>query len=219
MLFMPFFLALLIRFGLPWVVDGLEESLGFDLAPYIPLIYSYIVVLSPTLFGFVIGFLLLDERDDDTLTALQVTPLPLNGYLIYRLGLPVFLGIVLLPVTLWLSGVNSLNLAEMLLLAVLAAPLAAMFMLFLATFAENKVQGFAFSKGLGVVLVAPLIAYFVQPPLEFLFGIFPPYWAMKAFWMMAAGESGVWIVFVVGMIYQVALTYVLLRRFHQVMYR
>jgi fluoroquinolone transport system permease protein len=219
MLFMPLFLALLIRFGLPWLVAGLEESLGFDLTPYIPLIYSYIVVVNPTLLGFVIGFLLLDERDDDTLTALQVTPLPLNSYLVYRLGLPGILSIILLPVTLLLSGVNSLNLAQMLLLAILAAPIAPMFMLFLAAFAENKVQGFAYSKGLGTVPAAPLIAWFVDPPLEYVFGIFPPYWAMKAFWVMAAGESGVWIVFIVGMIYQIGLTYLLLRRFHKVMYR
>jgi fluoroquinolone transport system permease protein len=45
---------------------------------------SFLVVVMPALVGMVIGFLLLDQRDDQTLAALQVTPLTLNGYLIYR---------------------------------------------------------------------------------------------------------------------------------------
>lgn len=41
-------------------------------------------------FGVVTGFLLLDERDDRTLTALQVTPLPLRAYIFYRVTVPIF---------------------------------------------------------------------------------------------------------------------------------
>ena len=38
--------------------------------------------------GTVVGFLLLDQRDDQTMTALLVTPLSLGDYLRYRMTLP-----------------------------------------------------------------------------------------------------------------------------------
>ena len=60
---------------------------AFDLRPYYDAFMGYFLVsLAPMMFGIVIGFLLLDECDDNTLMALQVTPLSLNNYLLYRLG-------------------------------------------------------------------------------------------------------------------------------------
>ena len=35
----------------------------------------------------------------------------------------------------------------------------------------------------------PMVAYFVPRPLQFIAGIFPPYWPMRALWSAAAGES------------------------------
>ncbi len=48
------------------------------------------------MFSFLTAFLLLDEKDDRTLTALQVTPLPLHSYLLYRVFVPILLTIVLM---------------------------------------------------------------------------------------------------------------------------
>jgi fluoroquinolone transport system permease protein len=64
---------------------------GFDLSVYYPLIMSFIAVAMPMIYGALIGFLVLDQRDDNTITALQVTPLTLVGYLGYRVALPTLL--------------------------------------------------------------------------------------------------------------------------------
>jgi fluoroquinolone transport system permease protein len=88
-LLIPLGIAALLRWGVPGLTDWLAVSLDFDLAPYYVLITSYAAALMvPLLIGQLLGFLLLDERDDDTLTALLVTPLPLEDYLAYRIGLP-----------------------------------------------------------------------------------------------------------------------------------
>lgn len=219
MIFMPLVVALILRFLLPWVAAGLQSSLGFDLVPYYPVIYGYMVFMTPVLFGVMIGFLLLDERDDDTLTALKVTPMTMNGYLTYRLGVPIILSIMLFPPVMWLAGVTTISVGGLLLMAILAAPLAPMYTLFLAAFATNKVQGFAMMKGTGVLLIAPLVAYFIAEPWQWLFGIFPTYWPVKLYWMLAAGEAGIWLVFIIGMAYQLLIVGILLRRFNQIMYR
>ncbi len=91
----PVSLALLVRWGTPYVAGRLQGQLGFDLVPYYPLIVSFVLLLVPMMCGIVIGFLLLDQRDDRTITALQVTPLTLNGYLVYRAAAPfVLFGVI-----------------------------------------------------------------------------------------------------------------------------
>lgn len=46
---------------------------------------------APDLVGMVIGFLLLDERDTQTLDALRVTPLSMRRYLAYRISAPLLI--------------------------------------------------------------------------------------------------------------------------------
>jgi fluoroquinolone transport system permease protein len=220
MILMPLVLALMFRLLLPWATVHLQESLNFDLTPYLPLLVGFVVILTaPTLYGAVIGFLLLDERDEGTLTALQVTPLPVSSYLAYRIALPMAISIVVLLIAYPIVGLFPLPLWQLLILAVLAAPLAPLYALFLAVLASNKVQGFALMKAGGILFLGPFIAWFVTMPWQLLFGVFPTYWPMKLYWLFVAGQSGWAIYFVVGMIFQAALVGLLLRRFNTVMRR
>ncbi|MEZ4560235.1 MAG: hypothetical protein R2854_27975 [Caldilineaceae bacterium] len=83
LIFYPWLLGLAMRFLIPWIATSLAGT--FDLTPYYPLLTGFFgILITPLLAGFVTGFLLLDERDDHTLTALQVTPLSMNRYLTYR---------------------------------------------------------------------------------------------------------------------------------------
>lgn len=92
MIFLPVLLALVMRWGVPAITTRLMEQYNFDLVQYYPVLLAYFFVgMCPMVFGAVIGFLLLDEKDDRTLTALQVTPLPLNSYILYRVAVPILL--------------------------------------------------------------------------------------------------------------------------------
>ncbi len=219
MLWGPVFIAAAFRFLWPWVVTRVQAQTGLDLRPYAPLIYGYLVLMCPVIYGMVVGFLLLDERDDHTLTALQVTPLPLIHYAAYRMSLPALMGVVMTPFALVLIGAPEVSLAGMLLAALAAAPLAPMTMFFLAVYAANKVQGLALIKASGVFLIIPLAAWFVPMPWQIAFGLMPTYWPVKVYWALAAGELGAWFYAVAGLCLQLVLVYGLLRRFKKVMYR
>jgi fluoroquinolone transport system permease protein len=185
----PALIALLVRWGLPVLADRVWVRFRLDLTSYDPLLLSWLLLMTPVLAGVVIGFLLLDERDDRTLTALQVTPLTLKGYLVYRVGMPMALSAVMSGVVLHLSGRLTLPLLPLLGAALGTAPLAPLCALFLGAFAANKVQGFALMKAAGVLVLPPLIAYFVRSPWQLAFGVVPLYWPAKAFWMFDAGEA------------------------------
>ncbi len=220
MIFIPILSALVLRWGVPPLTARLLERNGFDLAPYYPVILAYFfVVMCPITFGVLIGFLLLDEKDDNTLTALQVTPLSLNSYLAYRVAIPVVLTIVLMFVIFPLANLGPFDPMVILVSAIAAAPMAPMFALFLAAQAQNKVQGFALMKLAGIVLFAPILAFFVQSGWELAFGVVPTYWPMKVYWLLEAGEPGVWPYVLVALFYQSVVTVVFVRRFNRVLHQ
>ncbi len=213
MLVMPLMFALMFR----WVFGLVEPWLaGFEL-DFSPLIASQLVLIAPMLYGVVVGFLLLDQKDDRTLTALQVTPLTARGYLAYRIAIPIVLSIVITPVVLTLGGFSRIGLASQLMAGVAAAPLAPMFALFLAAAARNKVQGFALMKAAGVINWPPLIAWFVTSKWQLAFGLAPTYWPVKVYWELEAGGAGWWPYFLVGLAYAGLLIWFLTRRFERAM--
>lgn len=220
MVFMPLLLALVLRFGVPLLAGRVLEVTGFDVSPYIPVLLAvYIVLMTPMLFGMLVGFLLLDEKDDDTLTALQVSPLSLNEYLAYRIGMPTALAFFMTLVLFPLTGLAQMPLGDLILISAAAAPLAPLMGLTLPSFAANKVQGFALLKALGGVMVLPVLSYFVSDAWELLFGILPTYWPIKVYWLVEAGAGNIWPYALVGFAYQVALVGALTRRLGRVLHR
>jgi fluoroquinolone transport system permease protein len=109
-------------------------------------------------------------------------------------------------------------LLAVLLLAAVETPVMS---LFLADFAENKVQGFALVKGLGAVLLAPVVAAFVDLPWQLLAGIVPSYWPLRAYWSAASPGTRLefWLFLGVGFAYHLLLLVWLLRRFERVLRR
>jgi fluoroquinolone transport system permease protein len=163
--------------------------MGFDLTPYHPLVMGGYVMTAPGMVGMVIGFLFLDERDARTLTALKTTPLSMRHYLAYRVALPLLIGTASTLIGYPLTGLTPLALSSLLPIAIVAGFSAPLLALVLAIVAPNKVAGFAVVKVMNAVNLLPVVAYFVPRPLQFVAGIFPTYWPMRALWSAAAGES------------------------------
>jgi fluoroquinolone transport system permease protein len=217
---LPLFIALLGRAVFPPIIAGMGEAIGIDLMPYYPVMMGYVLLLvTPFMCGMVIGFLLLDQRDDRTLTALQVTPMPLRSYLIYRLAGPMLVSLVMTVVALPLAGLATGGMLPVVAGALVAAPLAPIVALSLASFAQNKVQGFALMKASGIFMWPPIIAYFVPPLWQIPFGLVPTYWAPRVYSVAEAGEAILWLYLVAGLAYQALVIAALLRRFDRVMYR
>jgi fluoroquinolone transport system permease protein len=220
MALLPLFIALPTRTIFPPIIAALGEGIGLDVMPYYPLVMGYaLLLMTPSMLGMVVGFLLLDQRDDRTLTALQVTPMPLTSYLAYRLALPMLVSMAMTVVAMPLAGLAGGGLLPVVAGAVAAAPLAPIVALALASFAQNKVQGFALMKASGIFLMAPVIAYFLPPPWEIPFGLVPTYWPAKLYTVAEAGDPTAWLYLLGGLGYQALVVALLLRRFDRVMHR
>ena len=210
MIVVPILYAVAVRLLVPLI----EDSTGFDLAPYYPAIMGFFALLTcPILFGMVVGFLLLDERDDRTLLAMQVSPLPMGNYLAYKLFVPSVLSMLMTVIVYAIPGLLPVDLNIIVPGALIAALEMPIWALLLMAFANNKVEGFALLKGgAGALLVLPLAAYFVDYPWQALAWILPSYWPVKVYWL-AIERAGYWPYLIAGLAYHALLIVLLLRRF------
>jgi len=215
-LFTPAF-GLLFRFGVPPVAEILRRQFNFDLVAYYPLLMSFLPLILAGMIGSVVGFLLLDQRDDQTLSALLVTPLSLGDYLRYRLSGLMLVSVVFGAVMVPLAGLTATTMLQTGVSAVTAAPLAPIYALFLGTIASNKVQGFALAKAVGIVMVPCIVSYFVTGPWQYAFGLLPHYWPLKVFWLFHDGATRAALVHaLIGLAWQSVLLLVLVRHFAHV---
>lgn len=216
-LIFPWIIALILRWALPTVVEGFADR--FDFRGYYGLLTSFFsVMLMPQLFGYIAGFMLLDERDDGTLRALQVTPLSIDRYLLYKTAAPAVVGAAAVYIFIQIVGLVKIPYAPLLPIALVAALNGPIFALLLASLAANKVQGLAVMKGLNLLLVAPMIAYFVPGPWQWLFGVTPTFWPLKAFWQLLEGELW-WPTVLLGAVVNSAILLLLLGHFKRVLGR
>jgi len=198
----PLLLTVFLRFFIPWIERA--SLINFDLGLYYPLISGYQLIFVPFLMGMVTGFLLLDERDEGVYMSLIVTPLSMKGYILYRILIPTIVtfiyGLMVFPI-LGLIKISSVRIISLALITSLEAPLIAMG---LGVLAHNKVEGLVLSKGLGLLLLAPLIGYYIKSNWSLLAGIVPIYWPMMAI----VHQNMFWIYIILGLIVHLIYLYI-----------
>ncbi len=208
---LPIFYTLLARYLIPLGNQALEER--FQLEPYYGLIAGFFTLFTPVLLGMVTGFLLLDERDEQVMMALIVTPLARQGYLAYRIALPVGVGFIYSLLLVPLLGLVEIPFHRLVFLALLAGLEAPLTALFLVNWAGNKVEGLALSKGLGLLMLAPLAGMLVDSKWSLLAGIIPFYWPVLAVVTATAGTGGFWLHILAGLTVHLVYLLTFIRRF------
>lgn len=215
---MPLGLALLLRWGFPYILKAIGEYVNQELMIHHPVLTGFFILLIvPMVSGMLTGFLLLEQRDEQTLTVLKVTPLSLNVYLLYSLLMPVFSCLLITVISFYLAGLGGTGASIILSSALAAAPLAVMAAMAMVCFAENKIQGFALVKGTIVFWIPPIFVYFLRPEWEYIFGIIPLYWPCRIYLAFFENDPGAWFYLLIGFIYNLILILLLYFRFEKKM--
>jgi fluoroquinolone transport system permease protein len=199
----------------PLFTEMLAERYAFDLVPYYPLVLtSFLLLTSIVIAGGLGAFLVLDEADAGTLTALRVTPVPLSTFFGYRAATVMGVTTIYVVGTMSFSGILEPGLIPSLIpIGLLAGLSAVVTLLLIIAVASNKIQGLAAIRALGMLISGlPCLPWFIHSDWNLAFGVLPPYWAAKAFWI--ASDDGTWWPYLlVGVVYNLAVAWPLFRRF------
>jgi len=177
----PILLAVALRLGFPPLAGYLHTRFGVDLQPYQPVLLASLVVLHvPLITGMVGALLILDDIDDRTVLILRVSPVTVTRYLAYRATAVAATAMLLLTVTVPVSGLAPHLELPALVLAAAQAPL-----ITLATIAvaHNKVEGLAWLKILGLLPtgIAPAM-WWLPDAAHWPLRLLPHYWTVDALW-------------------------------------
>ena len=200
MLIYPIILGFIARF----IVPKIATSSGFTVQEAADLILGILIILVPHIFGAIIGFSILDDRDDNIFTSIKVTPLNIINFLLFKVLTVFILSFAACFFVIWFSNIWTLTYYEIIVLALLAAFGAPISGLLINVFAKNKIEGFAIMKGTGIILVFPIVALFFIDIRELFFSFAPGFWVVKALSSIIRGK-GLFLTFsqyyLIGIIY------------------
>ena len=169
------------------------------------------LVLPAFLIGWVTGFLLLEDRDEGMLGALDVTPIGKAGFLAYRSTVTALVTFVLTLVACLLI-VPDLSLWLQVLIAILVAAEAVISATILPAFARNKVEGLALTKLVNIAAITVLLAA-IPSPLRFVGGIVPSFWVGELLALTDIGAMPIWISAILALLVHAGVVIVLLKIF------
>ena len=171
----PLIIIIFTRLVIPWLSENIVP-----LQQYYSLLFMLFATTIPMMFGFVTGFLIMDERDENLLTVLRVMPISRSAYLIYRMAFMSVLSFIYILLFPALTGLIDISLLDFLPIAVLLALFTPVMGLIANIVANNKVQAFAVFKMLGGVFFLPLFAFFINNDFKYIFGVIPNFWIFMA---------------------------------------
>jgi len=200
MLLYPLLLIVIGAFIIPTLIDNYATDVAQQRTAAMVMVIIFANV-APFAGAAMLGFALLDHRDENTFDTIRVTPVSLSGYIFFK---TVYSTLLSANASFWaIFGVRLLagdgytfageNLLErfsipnILLYAVVASLFTAVFAMMLAALAKNKIEGFAYMKSAGVVFLLPalLILDQLQDFKQYFIGIIPTFWPTKALFTSA----------------------------------
>ena len=178
----PFFAGAVFRFIVPVIEDLLTGYFGMGeiLTPYYDLIDLFLIIITPSMFNYVVAMVILEEADDHMIAYLAVTPLGKKGYLFSRLGAT---GLISFPASLLmaalfsLTNMNKLTLIGIALAGTIQGVVVALLIVALST---NKVEGMAVGKMAALFSIGAVAPYFIAGKVQCIFAVLPSFWMAKA---------------------------------------
>lgn len=207
---LPLFLIFLFRFGAPLLMSFISTKTSFEPHQYTNYLFSLALLMTPFMTGTLAGFIMLEEKDNNVIELMLVTPAGFSGYLMMRL-----MGAIVLSILYSVLGFilfNSMGYSYSLfpgtiLLIVIQSSITS---LILFSVAKNKVQGLTIAKGLGL-LMAPIFFDLLNNSFLRIIGYGSPYYWIYAILVNKNAASTI-IGFAVNIIWLVVMLFIGFRK-------
>ena len=173
-----------------------------------------LIVVTGYVFGALIAFTLLDDKDDKVLMSLKITPINVKHYVYVKMFAGMIFGFIATMILIYATGfLEGSSFWIILAVSLLGAIQVPSVTLIVNSFSDNKVEGFVVMKLSGMVLMFPLIGFLVSSGFQYLLGVAPGYWAGRIveLELVPSEEGSALIVFMVGVAYNLLATWLLMK--------
>lgn len=211
-LLVPLLLILITRFGIPPIAEQWPV-----ITDYYNMVIAFFCVLTAMMPGFIVSFMLLDERDQHVLTAMRTMPITPAGFFGMRMLYMFLFGIIGCFLLMQLNGLVEISIIKSLIISLVCAACSPMFVFMTVSLAKNKIEGATIMKVLNVLLMLPIVSLFIDNPLTYLLSIIPFFWIYEGFEVI--NNTNLFLLYLgIGLAVAIAANYLLyhfaLRRYY-----
>ena len=165
---------LIIHFLLPLILENM--SLSLHLEPYL---LSMTLLMTPYMLGVVMGFMMLDDKDDNIIDLVMVTPYGRRAYLFNRILFISLFTFVYTIITYFILGLVHINIFALLYISVLLSVFAASIGLLFYKIAGDKIIGLTYAKILNIVIVFVFSDFIKANWFVYVAVMFPTFWITR----------------------------------------
>ena len=173
---LPVLLIILLR-----IAPSFYEPYVPEMITYRPLILGTFCLLISALSGFLLAFVMLDEKDQKLFDVFNVMPFRLNRLIRLRIVSMMVTGFVFCALLIVGSDLVQMNILQVLTLSLLCSLSGPANTLLIVSLAGNKIEGVTYFKVLNMIIMAPMVGVFIAGTIRYLLGIFPFFWVFMSF--------------------------------------
>lgn len=198
-------------FLVPWM----EENPNV-VQPWPQVVAMFFIIMTGYIFGAITAFTLLDDKDDNVLMSLKITPVSVKAYVYMKLVVTFLFGLLATIVLIYATGfLEGSNIGVIILISIVSALQAPGLTLIVNSFSDNKVEGFVYMKMTGLILVFPVLAFFYTAWQEVFLVIAPGFWSARMIQMellpMMDTNLTFTVYFIIGVLYNLLFVYLFMR--------
>jgi fluoroquinolone transport system permease protein len=191
----PLILLILATVVFPFIFKSMDIANEAALRVTMLIVLLVVLTLGSFFLSFLTALLLVENKDENTLATIAVTPVGTSGYIRFKLVYIYIMSIISTMLVLFgtkyiaggeyaihdISLFYNLSAVEIISFALINGLFVAVLALFQSSFAKNKVEGFAFIKATGIIALVPILLVLdsFHGDFQYVLGILPNFWAVK----------------------------------------
>jgi len=206
-LFLPILIFLVINYFLPYLIS--KFSVVNDYVVYILIVAT---IESVQMFGFIYSMVLIDEKETEVAKMYGVLPVSKFWFIIFRMIIPMIITAFLTWLILMLQPFYALSPYAAFTFSILISFMVPAYVIGIVNMCKNRMEGMVWIKVFNLLVIIPIAAFFIPGAWQYLFGIFPTFWAFKGLYSII--ETSPYLgQLIFGLIYFVALLYLFAQKF------
>lgn len=203
-LIIPFLILAVLRWGIPFVISFYPE-----IENYLALITGVMAVVVAVFPGFILAFIIIDEKEQQVLSVYRVMPVAFKKIIYYRVLLISIIGFMYSFVILRFSEMVVFAPGQLLQTAILSSFLGPISAFLILSVADNKIEGMTYMKGINFIWIIPAAQFFIDSSWSNVFAVIPDYWTLQ----IINSQRGSFFIFLSGLLHHMVVLIIAIRLF------